>query len=181
MVVFGISGAVVIASFALAGALGIEFLPSLDEGVIWVRANLPAGISLEKSADVAGKIRNIITQYPEVQLVSSQSGRNDSGTDPYGPNRNEFFLALKPYDTWPDGMNKQALVTQLSQKLNEQIPGAAFSFTQPIVDNVTESVTGSAADLAVILRGPDLGILRQTAQKILGVIRAVPGAADTAI
>lgn len=179
--VFGVSAGIVIASFALAGALGVEFLPNLDEGVIWVRANLPAGISLEKSAQIANQIRGIIGTYSEVQLVSSQSGRNDSGTDPYGPNRNEFFLALKPYDTWPDGMNKQSLIEELSRKLNEQIPGAAFSFTQPIVDNVTESVTGSAADLAVIIRGPDLQTLRETARRTLAVIRQVPGAADTAI
>ncbi|HEU0123459.1 MAG TPA: CusA/CzcA family heavy metal efflux RND transporter [Bryobacteraceae bacterium] len=181
LLVFSASAGIVVASFGLAGALGVEFLPNLDEGVIWVRANLPAGISLEKSAQVANQIRGIISQYPQVQLVSSQSGRNDSGTDPYGPNRNEFFLALKPYDTWPEGMNKQKFIDVLSHKLNEQIPGAAFSFTQPIVDNVTESVTGSAADLAVIIRGPDLGRLRQMARNTLAVVRQVPGAADTAI
>jgi cobalt-zinc-cadmium resistance protein CzcA len=179
--VCGISAAVVIGAFGLAGALGIEFLPNLDEGVIWVRANLPPGISLDKSARIAGEIRGIIAKYPEVQLVSSQTGRNDSGTDPYGPNRNEFFVALKPYDTWPDGMNKARFIEVLSHKLNERIPGAAFSFTQPIVDNVTESVTGSAADLAVIIRGADLAMLREHAQKILTLIRAVPGAADSAI
>lgn len=181
LLVFGMAGTVVIAAFGLAGALGIEFLPNLDEGVIWVRANLPAGISLEKSSQIAGEIRGLISEYSEVQLVSSQTGRNDSGTDPYGPNRNEFFLALKPYDTWPEGWNKARLIEDLSKKLNARIPGAAFSFTQPIVDNVTESVTGSAADLAVILRGPNLGILRENAQKALEIIRTVPGAADSAI
>ncbi len=179
--VFGVSGGVVLASFALAGALGIEFLPNLDEGVIWIRANLPAGVSLEKSSQIATDIRAIVAEYPELKLVSSQTGRNDSGTDPYGPNRNEFFLALNPYDTWPAGMNKQKLIEELSRKLNARIPGAAFSFTQPIVDNVTEAVTGSAADLAVILRGPDLAVLRRTAQKTLEVMKTVPGAADTAI
>lgn len=181
LMVVGLSGAIVIGAFGLGGALGIEFLPSLDEGVIWVRAVLPPGISLDKSAQVSGQIRNVIRAYPEVQLVSSQTGRNDAGTDPYGPNRNEFFLALKPYDTWPEGVNKAVLIGELSNKLNEQIPGASFSFTQPIVDNVTESVTGSAADLAVIVRGPDLKILRGEAEKILEVIRRVPGAADSAI
>ncbi len=181
LIVCAISGAVVVAAFGLAGALGIEFLPNLDEGVIWVRANLPPGISLEKSSQIAVQIRKTIAEYPEVKLVSSQTGRNDSGTDPYGPNRSEFFLSLTPYDTWPAGIDKAKLIEMLATTLNEQIPRAAFSFTQPIVDNVTESVTGSAADLAVIIRGPDLAILRQNAQQILGVIRAVPGAADTAI
>jgi heavy metal efflux system protein len=181
IIVCAISGAIVIGAFGLAGALGIEFLPSLDEGVIWVRAVLPAGISIDQSTKVAGEIRSIIRKYPEVSLVSSQTGRNDSGTDPYGPNRNEFFLALTPYDTWPAGMDKQKFIEELSKDLNSKIPGAAFSFTQPIIDNVTESVTGSAADLAVIIRGPDLAKLRDVAQKTLAVVREVPGAADSAI
>lgn len=174
------AGSVVLAFF-VAGSLGVEFLPSLDEGVIWVRAVLPPGISLDKSSKVAGQIRAIVKQHPEVQLVSSQTGRNDSGTDPYGPNRNEFFLALRPYDSWPSGMNKAKLIDQLSEELNNAIPGAAFSFTQPIVDNVTESVTGSAADLAVIVRGADLKTLREQAERILEVVRGTPGAADSAI
>ena len=181
LAVFALSGGIVVAAFGLAGALGIEFLPTLDEGVIWVRAVLPPGISLDKSAEVAGQIRKLIAEYPEVQLVSSQTGRNDSGTDPYGPNRNELFLALTNYDTWPAGMDKAKLIEELSKKLNDRIPGAAFSFTQPIIDNVTESVTGSAADLAVIVRGPDLAILREQARQTLAIIRQVPGAADTAI
>jgi heavy metal efflux system protein len=176
-----ICGAIVIGSFGLAGALGIEFLPNLDEGVIWIRANLPAGISLDKSSQIASQIRKNVSEYPEAKLVSSQTGRNDSGTDPYGPNRNELFVALKPYDTWPNGLLKKDLVEQLAKRLNSEIPGAAFSFTQPIIDNVTESVTGSAADLAVIFRGPDLVKLREVALETLDVIKKVPGAADSAI
>ena len=170
---------------ALAGLaalrLGVEFLPALDEGLIWVRANLPAGISLDKSAEVAGSIRRIIAAHPEVAMVTSQTGRNDAGTDPYGPNRNEFLVALKPYDTWPRGTTKATLVEQLSRELESRIPGAFFSFTQPIIDNVTESVTGSAADLAVIFRGPDLARLRELAERTLALVRQVPGAADTGI
>uniref|UniRef100_Q01SJ1 Heavy metal efflux pump, CzcA family n=1 Tax=Solibacter usitatus (strain Ellin6076) TaxID=234267 RepID=Q01SJ1_SOLUE len=169
----------VAASFVLASHLGSEFLPQLDEGTIWVRANFPAGISLNKSAEEAGKIRHILESFPEVQMVSSQSGRNDSGTDPYGPNRNEFFVALKNYDTWPKGMRKTDLVDQISAKLRAQIPGANFSLTQPIIDNVTEAVTGSPADLAVIISGPDLKRLRALADQSLAVLRPIQGAADT--
>jgi len=172
---------VVAGAFALGSLLGSEFLPQLDEGTLWVRANLPPGISLEKSADVAARIREIISEYPEVQQVSSQTGRNDSGTDPYGPNRNEFFVALKPYDTWPGGKTKAMLIEEMSARLRSRIPGAFFSFTQPIIDNVTEAVTGSPADLAVIITGPDLNLLRRYADQTLGVVRQVAGAADTSI
>jgi len=173
--------AVVAAAFVLATSLGTEFLPQLDEGVIWIRANLPPGTSLDKSAEIASDMRNLIRESPEVKLVSSQTGRNDSGTDPFGPNRNEMLLALKPYDQWPAGRNKAQLVEDLSKRLQAQIPGATLNFTQPIIDTVTESVTGSSADLAVIITGSDLVELRRLAAKALDVVRTVPGAADTAI
>ncbi len=179
--VVGVAAGVVAGTFLLAGSLGTEFLPQLDEGVIWVRANLPAGISLAKSAEIAGTIRSLLRQSGEVQMVSSQTGRNDSGTDPYGPNRNELLVGLHPYSTWRSGKSKAALVEELAQKLNAEIPGAAFSFTQPIIDNVTEAVTGSAADLAVILSGSDLSQLRRLATRTLELLRRVRGAADTAI
>ena len=126
--------------------------------MIWVRANFPAGHLAGRNRPTRrGSIRRILETFPEVQLVSSQTGRNDSGTDPYGPNRNEFFVALNPYDTWPDGHAQgRSGGPDLGESCATQIPGAAFSLTQPIIDNVTEAVTGSPADLAVIISGPDL-------------------------
>lgn len=180
-IVVGVAALIVAGAFGIGTLLGSEFLPQLDEGVIWVRANLPAGISLQKSSEIAAKIRSVLKESSEVKLVSSQTGRNDSGTDPYGPNRNEVFVALKPYDTWAPGKRKADLVEEFAHKLKEQIPGAAFSFTQPIIDNVTEAVTGSAADLAVIITGHDLAELRRLAGQTLQLIKAVPGAADSAI
>jgi cobalt-zinc-cadmium resistance protein CzcA len=173
---FIVAGAMVVASL-----LGSEFLPQLDEGSIWVRAILPPGISLQKSADIANEVRRTINESAEVKLVMSQTGRNDSGTDPYGPNRNELLVDLKPYDTWAKGKTKAQLVDELSKKLSARIPGATFSFAQPILDNATEAATGSSADLAVIISGSDLKTLRELGDKTLDVLKKVPGAADTAI
>jgi cobalt-zinc-cadmium resistance protein CzcA len=179
--VVGGAAAVVAGAIGIAALLGTEFLPQLDEGVLWIRANFPAGIALEKSAELASQIRALVKHSPEVKQVSSQTGRNDDGTDPYGPNRNEFFVALTPYDTWAAGKRKADLVEELSARLRQQIPGGFFSFTQPIIDNVTEAVTGSPADLAVIITGPDLQELRQLGRQTLAVLKTVPGAADTGI
>jgi heavy metal efflux system protein len=169
------------AAAAIGSRVGTEFLPQLDEGVIWIRANLPPGISLARSSEAASDIRSILRKSPEVKLVASQSGRVDSGTDPFGPNRNEFLLMLQPYSTWPSGKEKKHLVEELSERLRSQIPGADFNFTQPIIDMVTEAVTGSSADLAVIINGPDLGVLRDRARQTLNLLKNIRGAADTAI
>ena len=173
--------AIVAGAVWLGAGLGSEFLPQLDEGVIWIRANLPPGISVEKSAEVAATMRGLIRQSPEVTMVMSQTGRNEAGTDPFGPNRNELLLDLKPYETWPRGKTKADLVDELSRRLQAAIPGASFNFTQPIIDTSTEIATGSSADLAVIVSGPDLRQLRALAGRALAVLRPIRGAADTSI
>ena len=177
----GAASTLVVLAVALAGAVGTEFLPQLDEGVIWIRSNLPPGISLEESAQTAARIRQLIRQSPEVKMVMSQSGRNDSGMDPFGPNRNELLIEPYPYSEWPSGKTKPDLVQELSQRLNSHIPGASFNITQPIIDTSTEIATGSSADLAVIITGPDLSVLRRLAGEVLEVVRAVPGAADSSV
>ena len=172
---------VVSGAIYLGTHLGTEFLPTLDEGLIWIRANLPSGIALEKSAEIARAIRVAILESPEVKLVTSQTGRNDSGTDPFGPNRSELLVDLYPYKTWKSGKTKGQLVDELRRRVQDTIPEVALNFTQPIVDTATEIATGSSADLAVIISGPDLNELRPLAGQTLRMLRSVRGAADTSI
>ena len=177
----GTATGLVLLAVALAGRVGTEFLPQLDEGVIWIRSNLPPGISLEESAQTAAHMRQLIRQSPEVSMVMSQSGRNDSGMDPFGPNRNELLIEPLPYSEWPSGKTKSDLVQELSLRLNAAIPGASFNITQPIIDTSTEIATGSSADLAVIITGPELPVLRHLAGEVLDVVKAVPGASDSSV
>lgn len=167
--------------FLLCGSLGSEFLPQLDEGLIWIKAMLPPGIAIEESAEVAGRMREIVRQLPEVAFVSSQTGRQDSNTEPFGPNRNELLIGLTPYSSWSHGRTKSALIGDLGKRLRSSFPNVSFNFTQPIIDMVTEAVTGSSADLAVIFTGPDLKELRRLAAQALEIIRQIPGAADSSI
>jgi cobalt-zinc-cadmium resistance protein CzcA len=176
-----VASAVVVGSIYLGTRLGTEFLPTLDEGLIWIRANLPSGIALEKSAEIARTIRLAILKSPEVKLVMSQTGRNDSGTDPFGPNRNELLVDLYPYRTWKSGKTKAELVDELRARLQDTVPDVALNVTQPIIDTATEIATGSSADLAVIISGPDLDELRALAAQVLGLLRGVKGAVDTSI
>jgi heavy metal efflux system protein len=101
--------------------------------------------------------------------------------DPFGPNRNELLVQPAPYSEWPRDRTKQDLVDDLAQRLNSHIPGASFNITQPIIDTSTEIATGSSADLAVIITGPNLTVLRDLATKALEVVKRVDGAADTSI
>src|SRR5206468_10991695 len=127
--------------------------------------------AVARAAGVASPIRGRIKPPPEVALVRSPPGRDEPGTGPFGPNRSEFLLDLKPYDIWPRGKTKSDLVDELSRRLQAAIPGASFNFTQPIIDTSTEIATGSSADLAVIVTGPDLRQLRALATPALAVLR----------
>ncbi len=138
--------------------LGIEFLPYMDEGVIWVRANFPEGTSLEQTAAFGKRIREIALEFPDVEFISVQAGRNDSGTDPFPPSRMEIMIGPKPRER-VDAVRRPSseLVAALGDRLRDEFPTTRFNFTQPIIDSVTEDTNGTSANLAVEFSGPDSG------------------------
>ncbi len=171
----------VLLTILVATRIGTEFLPNLDEGSVNIRTVLPTGISLTQSTQIADDMRTYLRTRPEISAVITQVGRNEDGTDPYGPNRIETFIGLKPYSTWRKGMDKNRFLDEVKSSLERRFPGAAFSFSQPILDNVSEAVTGSVADLAVIVTGPDLVRLRSVADSILAVVKPSSGATEYGI
>ncbi len=181
MVVAG-SVVVVILGLFSGSHLGTEFLPELDEGCIWVRVFLPSGISLDAANQYPAILRKELSKYDEVKGVLTQLGRNDDGTDPFGPNRVEAMVQLKqPYSTWESKLTKKELVLIIKNDLENLIPGATFTITQPIIDMVTENATGSSSDLAIFVTGRNLDTLRVYAEKILKIAKTVKGASETSI
>jgi cobalt-zinc-cadmium resistance protein CzcA len=152
--------------FALAAialpSLGLEFLPKLEEGNLWIRATLPPSISLEEANGYVNKMRRVIKSFPEPVTVISQNGRPDDGTDATGFFNAEFFVPLKPFDTWPSGVDKEKLTQQVSGALEAQFPGVEFNFSQYIEDNVEEAASGVKGENSVKLFGNDLATLEKT-------------------
>ena len=180
--VLGAATVVVIIGLFSGSKLGTEFLPELDEGCIWVRVFLPAGISLNEANQYPAILRKELSKYDEVKGVLTQLGRNDDGTDPFGPNRIEAMVQLKqPYSSWVSGLSKKELVLNIKNNLEKLIPGATFTITQPIIDMVTENATGSSSDLAIFVTGRNLDTLRVYAEKILRITKTVQGASETSI
>lgn len=171
---------IAMALLALKG-LGLEFLPKLEEGNLWIRATLPESISLEEGNSYVNEMRELIGSFPEVQTVVSQQGRPDDGTDATGFFNVELFVPLKPFDTWPDGMNKQRLTTLLASTLHDHLPGVELNFSQYIEDNVEEAASGVKGENSVKVFGNDLEILERTADKIRDVLATVPGITDLAV
>jgi cobalt-zinc-cadmium resistance protein CzcA len=155
--------------------LGTEFLPTLDEGSIFFRANFPSGVTIQENATYAPKIRKIIASYAPVSFVITQTGRNDDGTDPFPANRNEILVGLKEYSLWTDTISKAELLQRIKNDLEEELPAVRFSSGQPIIDQVMEIVNGSAADLAISIVGEDLDLMRSKGDSILNIVKHTAG------
>jgi len=173
--------ALVVVAVLAAHSLGLEFLPKLEEGNLWIRATMPPSISLEESDAYVNGMRRAIKSFPEVQTVVSQHGRPDDGSDATGFFNGEFFVPLKPADTWPKGVDKEQLTEQMTQTLAAKFPGVEFNFSQYIQDNVEEAASGVKGENSIKLYGSDLETLEKTAQKIKAVMQTVPGVADLAV
>jgi heavy metal efflux system protein len=171
----------VIGAVLMVRSLGLEFLPKLEEGNLWIRATMPASISLEAGNGYVNGMRRVIAGFPEVVTVVSQQGRPDDGTDATGYFNAEFFVPLKPQSEWPSDLDKEALTKALSQKLGDSFPGVEFNFSQYIEDNVEEAVSGVKGENSVKLFGNDLRVLTTTAAKIRAVMATVPGVTDLAV
>ena len=169
-----------IAIIVLGATVWREFLPDLDEGSIWLHAEMPPGISLQKATDMVAELRNSLSAFPEVASVVSHIGRNDDGTDPWTPSHMEAAVTLHPYGTWPAGETKQDLVTRMSAQL-DKLPGFEIAFSQPIMDSVLDYVFDPHSALAVKVFGDDFNELRRIGNAIIGAANAVPGVTDAAI
>lgn len=166
---------IVLGLISLGAILGKEFLPALDEGSIFIRGNFPAGITIQENAKYAPTIRAIIARHPQIAFVITQTGRNDDGTDPFPANRNEILVGLKDYSLWSHTITKKELVEQICGELERVLPSVRFSSGQPIIDQVMEIVTGSAADLAVSIVGDDLVMMRHKADSIAALVKSMKG------
>ncbi len=163
------------ASLALAGHIGAEFMPKLDEGALWVRATMPYTISLDESAAIVPQIRSVLRSFSEVTVVGSEHGRPDDGTDATGFFNAEFYVGLKPYREWHGAYHtKAALIEAINTKL-AAFPGITFNYTQPAEDAVDEAETGLKSPLDVKLFGSDLTVLEMRGKEIKRVLDHVPG------
>jgi heavy metal efflux system protein len=171
----------VLAALLAGRSLGLEFLPKLEEGNLWIRATLPPSISLEEGNSYVNRMRRAIAAFPEVQTVISQHGRPDDGTDASGFFNAEFYVPLKPLEAWPKGVDKEALTQEVGDVLASDFPGVEFNFSQNIEDNVEEAASGVKGENSVKLFGNDLEMLEKTANEIVQAMKGVPGIADLAV
>ncbi len=161
-------------TLAVVPRLGTEFLPELNEGTLWVNVTMPPGISVTEAERQCAKIRAAIREFPEVTSVISQAGRPEDGTDPKPINMAEFYVDLKPPDQWTRKVTKDELIGQIESKMDD-LPGIEASISQPIRDNVLESISQIDGQIVIKVFGEEAGTVKQKAQEVLKAINGVPG------
>jgi heavy metal efflux system protein len=174
-------GIVILITALGAKLIGTEFLPELDEGGITMRAFWPVGIHLQEVRKYMPKMREIINKNKQVNVILTQLGRNDDGTDPLGPNRLEVYIGLRDYSKWEEKITKTDLLLRMKNDLETNFPGVRFSFSQPIMDNLSEAIMGTIADLAIFVNGDDLVEMRTIAEQILAIVKDIRGASEFGI
>ena len=175
----GISAVAVSMFFAFSGIIGSEFLPHLDEGAIWARGSLANSTSLTEGKRFADQSRLIFASFPEVKTVVSEVGRPDDGTDTGGFGNTEYFVDLIPKEKWRTvfHQDKNELIAAMNREVSK-LPGVFWNFSQPIEDNVDETISGVKGGLAVKLFGDDLKVLEEKGEEITAVMATVPGVED---
>jgi cobalt-zinc-cadmium resistance protein CzcA len=157
-----------------ASRLGSEFLPELNEGTFWANFDMPSSVSSEEASKILNQVRKVLLTIPEVRTAVSKSGQPEDGTDPKTLSMAEVFIDVKPQEEWRKGLTRDQLIDEMDRKL-ATIPGIDPAFSQPIRDNVLESISQIKGQIVVKVSGSDLVELRQVAEAIQREIKQVPG------
>jgi cobalt-zinc-cadmium resistance protein CzcA len=171
---------IMVLSFFSFKFLGTEFLPDLNEGALWVEAELPMSVSLSEANTISNKMIDILVKFPEVKQTLSQVGRTNDGTDPKGFFNVQIQVDLKPKKQWGRNITGEQLIDEMDAQLRK-FPGITFNYSQPIRDNVEEAVAGVNAALAVKIFGPDFKTLDDKADSVMNVLKTVRGIEDLGV
>jgi len=121
---------------------------------------LPPSISQEEAGQVLRMARKALLAIPEVRTVVSKAGQPEDGTDPKTLSMAEVFVDVKPTEEWRKGLTRERLIEEMDTRLSV-IPGVNPAFSQPIRDNVLESISQIKGQIVVKVAGDDLNQLRK--------------------
>lgn len=188
----------VFASIAMITGMGGEFLPEFNEGTLTIAASCPPGTSLPESDRLGRRIEQLLMAIPEVTAVSRRTGRAELDEHAENVNVSEIDVTLQESEHPRPGLipamlraipgcrslgsekvgrPRQVVLAQVRDVLSE-VPGVIFNIGQPISHRLDHIMSGIRAQIAVKIFGPDLDLLRDTADDISIAMSAIPGVVD---
>ncbi|HEU0196335.1 MAG TPA: CusA/CzcA family heavy metal efflux RND transporter [Nevskiaceae bacterium] len=171
----GVTGIAFVAVGALGSTLGSSFMPTLDEGALWLQVQMPAGLSLDEASRLANRLRRVARTFPEVTYAVTQDGRSDDGTDPWTPSHIEADIILKPFSEWPAGLDMPRFRHEFKARLERELPAMTIRVSQPIADGVNDLISGAHSKLVLYVFGDSFKTLRRISGQVIETLKSIPG------
>lgn len=171
-VVFTLATAALLCAVAVFPFMGREFLPPFNEGTLNINANLPPGTSLAESNRTGALMERILLEIPEVVSTTRRTGRAELDEHANDVSTSEIEVVTEPKDRSHD-----EFMGEVRERMG-QIPGLAVEVGQPISHRIDHMMSGTRAQIAIKLFGPDLFVLRAKAQEIKTQMESVEGVVD---
>lgn len=156
--------------------LGGEFLPQFREGHFVLQVFATPGTSMPEMLRLGYRISDRLLADPRIDTVEQQVGRAELGEDPWGPNRSEFHVELKPI-----AGREEAEVADSIRETLKTLPGIQFEVLTFLGDRIGETLTGETSPIVVSIFGDDLDVLDAKAREVAAVLQSIPGQADVKI
>lgn len=174
------AAALVVSGVVFAGK-GANFVPRIDEGDLVVTIRRAPSINLEEAKRLDLMTQQILLGFPEVITTLAMTGRAEVAIDPVGKDNTDILVRLKPKPEWTTASDLDGLSEAFKSTLERQVPSTFFSISQPIEDRTNEMISGSRADVQIMLTGSDLLELKRVSEAIRGAVRDIPGTGDVRV
>ena len=171
----GISLLALLGSLVLLAGAGRTFLPEFNEGSLTITAVTLPGTSLEQSDELGGMIERIIVSHPEVVATARRTGRSELDEHSLTVDTSEIEVALRMQDR-----SMEEFLEELRASLNI-VPGMNIIIGQPISHRIDHMLSGTRANIAVKVFGPDLYELRRLGEQVRLQMETVEGVVDLAV
>ncbi len=173
--VFGVSVFLILGAGALLLTFGRSFLPEFNEGSLVITTVVPPGIGLPESDSIGRHVERTLLTIPEIPVTARKTGRGELDEHALGVNTSEIESPLVMRDRpLPE------VLEEIRSKLS-MIPGIAFTIGQPIGHRIDHMLSGTRANIAIKLFGPDLDQLASIGGRIKRLVESVPGAIDVSL
>ena len=166
-----VSAVLVVMILAVFPFLGRSFLPEFNEGTLNISVATIPGTSLEESDRIGDMADKLLLEVPGVESVARRTGRTEHDEHSLGSHAHELEVVLG------EQQSKEKILEDIRQKL-ELLPGTIFIIGQPISHRIDHMLSGTRANIAVKIFGPDLTMLRKLAARTETLMREVKGITD---
>ena len=162
-------------SIALFTQLGRSFLPEFNEGSMVISVVGPPAMSLEESNKTGKQVEQLLLEMPEVDVVTRRTGRAELDEHAQGVNAAEIDVPFTLEDK-----SKEEFFEDVREKLSI-VPGVNITLGQPIAHRIDHMLSGTRANIAIKIFGPDLQQLYEIGKSVEQNITPIEGLADVAV